>query len=261
LSAALDLTLGHHDGTDMAQDGATQRTRIHANYSSWTGAELRERVRLVHISGRQFARITGIQAETFEHWARGDRDGNLPLWVELVIELLERSPPMRHTARAGGHPDARHSTWTGADLKRRLSQLGVAGRQFARMTGLNATSVERWMSGKSDGDIPLWVEVVVDLLERFPDTRTRERRESGRKKVVLDGKPRDPRNFPPPRAKPWPEMQRLLETAKPTVSTMTDTELLAEYHAFDAMDDGPISDENRARWDLVSDECFKRGLA
>jgi hypothetical protein len=103
--------------------------------------------------------------------------------------------------------------------------------------------------------------VVVDLLERFPDTRTRERRESGRKKVVLDGSPRDPRNFPPPRAKPWPEMQRLLETAKPTVSTMTATELLAEYHAFDAMDDGPMSDEDRARWDLVSEECFKRGLA
>jgi hypothetical protein len=56
-------------------------------------------------------------------------------------------------------------------------------------------------------------------------------------------------------------MQRLLETAKPTVSTMTNAELLAAYRALDAMHDGPMSEEDRARWDLVSDECFKRGLA
>ena len=67
-------------------------------------------------------------------------------------------------------------------------------------------------------------------------------------------------NFRPPRAKPWPEMQRLLETAKPTVGTMTDAELLAEYYTFDAVDDGPTTEENRGRWDDVADECLKRGL-
>ena len=129
------------------------------------------------------------------------------------------------------------------------------------MTGVNASSIERWLSGKSDGDIPKWVEIVVDLLRRFPDTRTREHRDPGRPKVVLDGKPRNPPDWPPPRAKPWPEMKALLETAKPTVGTMPDADLLAEYNAFDTMDGGPMSDEEMDRWDLVAEECFKRGLA
>lgn len=261
MSAALDgLTLAAGYGIDMGESGAPQRMRIHARHSTWSGADLRLRLQRVFVSGLQFARMTGVNAATFKDWASGKSDGGIPLWVELVVELLERCHDTRHYERRGGNQHARHSTWSGAELKLRLQRVSVSGRQFARMTGVNETTTERWARGKSDGDIPLWVELVVELLDRCPDTRHRERREAGRPKEVLDGAPRQPPNFPPPRAKPWPEMQRLLETAKPTVSTMTDAELLAEYHAFDAMDDGPATDDDRGRWDEIADECMKRGL-
>lgn len=173
-----------------------------------------------------------------------------------------------HTEWAGivvGNPDegrkwtkvsARHSTWTGEILRQKMAAVGVGINQFARMTGANRVTVSKWLAGKYDGDIPLWIELVLELLERCPDTRHRGRGRPGRPRI--EGEAREPPDFPPPRAKRWPEMERALETAKPTVTTMTDDELLAEYQVYDAMDE--LSSDDTTRFDAVVEECLKRRI-
>lgn len=60
---------------------------------------------------------------------------------------------------------SRHSTITGAELFARCQAVGVGKREFARLTGIREERASDMFNGRLDGDIPLWVDLVLLWLE------------------------------------------------------------------------------------------------
>ena len=53
---------------------------------------------------------------------------------------------------------------TAPDFRRRIAALGYSQRGFAAYVGANERTVRRWAEGEQD--IPQWVSVMLDLMER-----------------------------------------------------------------------------------------------
>lgn len=66
---------------------------------------------------------------------------------------------------------SRKSPLTGADVNEILRFFGVSQRTLARHAGLGERTVQKICAGKSDGDIPLWLERVFYLYWVAPWTR------------------------------------------------------------------------------------------
>jgi DNA-binding transcriptional regulator YiaG len=68
----------------------------------------------------------------------------------------------------------RYSQLTGKELNRALAENSLTQQQFARMTGIVHTTIFNWCSGRSDGKIPVWVDLVLELCRTKPSVRLRE---------------------------------------------------------------------------------------
>jgi hypothetical protein len=64
-----------------------------------------------------------------------------------------------------------HTSLTGWQINQSLKSLGVSHRRFTRHTGMNETRVGRMLKGDMDGDIPLWIELVLKLYHVMPELR------------------------------------------------------------------------------------------
>jgi len=63
---------------------------------------------------------------------------------------------------------------TAADFRDHLAALGCYQREFARFVGANERTVRRWAEGEQD--IPKWVAVMLDLMERLRRAEARNAR-------------------------------------------------------------------------------------
>lgn len=70
---------------------------------------------------------------------------------------------------------ARHSSLTGWQFRKCLDALGVSVRQFARDTGRNEHTIRNWVTGKDDGTLPLWVDLVLMLYYVLPESEFTEK--------------------------------------------------------------------------------------
>jgi hypothetical protein len=66
------------------------------------------------------------------------------------------------------------SELTGKELRALLTHHKVTQQQFARITGQVGSTVRRWCSGKKDGRIPLWVDLIFELFRAKPSVALRE---------------------------------------------------------------------------------------
>lgn len=66
---------------------------------------------------------------------------------------------------------ARKSDLSGSELKAALDFLGVPQQRLARHCGSNEVTIRRFVSGKQDGEIPLWVEWYLMMYWMHPWTR------------------------------------------------------------------------------------------
>lgn len=70
-------------------------------------------------------------------------------------------------------PDpARHSVLTGEQIRTILVRCGVSRGKFVRDAGLAEFTARKILDGKSDGDVPKWVDAL--LLLYLIDDETRE---------------------------------------------------------------------------------------
>lgn len=58
---------------------------------------------------------------------------------------------------------------TATELRAALSRLGYSQSAFARLVGVDARTVRRWLSGRQALP-PQWVPLVLRLLELVPET-------------------------------------------------------------------------------------------
>lgn len=93
-----------------------------------------------------------------------------------VVEVEEEEEPNPAPARPNKTLKGEKTWLTGAQIKSFLVQMGIADRKFSRDGGLNEKNAKRILQGKSDGDIPKLVELLLRTYMTDPATRhpTRE---------------------------------------------------------------------------------------
>jgi hypothetical protein len=60
---------------------------------------------------------------------------------------------------------------TGRQLKARLKEAGVSQRKLAFWLGYDVGTVNGWVLGRYGAKVPRHIEVIADLLVKFPEIR------------------------------------------------------------------------------------------
>lgn len=66
--------------------------QIKSRVSQLTGAEIRERLHAVAWSEADFARFCGGASRTIYAYSRGEKDGKIPVLIEIALEYVCRHP-------------------------------------------------------------------------------------------------------------------------------------------------------------------------